>query len=113
MRKPPYFLPRRFLMRLKKNGRNPTNKSGRKGRKSPATPPETATKSSIALKKAVETPADELLDGGRRITLSPATTAAIPPPATSPGAAPPKGVPGSHTAANRTAPATILMGIMT
>ena len=81
MRRPPYFLPRRFLMRLKKNSRNPTNKSGRKGRKSPTTPPKTATKSSIALKKAVETPADELMDAGRRITLSPATRPAIAPPA--------------------------------
>src|SRR5215204_1216201 len=114
MRRPPYFLPRRFLMRLKKNNRNPIKNSGRKGRKSPTTPPTTATKSSKALKKAVETPADELLDGGRRITLEPATRPAIAPPATSLGTATAsKSAPGSYTAANRTAPATILMGIMT
>src|SRR5215213_5686031 len=108
MRRPPYFLPRRFLMRFKKNDRNPTNNNGTKGGKSPTTPPTTATQSSIALKKAVETPADELLDGGRRITLNPATA----PPTTSPSAAP-VSAPGSYTAANTSAPANILMGIMT
>ena len=64
MRRPPYFLPRRFLMRLKKNSRKPTNRSGRKGKKSPTSPPNIATASSVALKKPVETPADSALRRG-------------------------------------------------
>src|SRR5215210_7597461 len=113
MRRPPYFLPRRFLMRLKKNSRNPTNNTGTKGKNMPNIPPKTATTSSIAPRKAVETPADELPDRGRNTTPSTATRAAIAPPATSPGAAPAsRDAPGSYMIANRVAPATALRGIM-
>ena len=69
MRRPPYFLPRRFLMRLKKNSRKPTNRSGRKGKKSPTNPPRIATTSSMALKKAVETPADSNSGSGAQMDL--------------------------------------------
>src|SRR5215210_146064 len=113
MRRPPYFLPRRFLMRLKKNSRNPTNNTGTKGKNMPNIPPKTATTSSITPRKAVETPADELPDRGRNTTPSTATRAAIARPATSPGAAPAsRDAPGSYIVANRAAPATALRGIM-
>src|SRR5215210_1652399 len=112
MRRPPNFLPRRFLMREKKNNRNATSNPGRNGTKIAIAPPIKPTRSSIKLKNEVDTPDDAPAAGGLSKTLSTATTPAITAPTTSQGkdAAPTSKPP---PAANSIPPASALTGTIT